>query len=119
MYADDPAANKAQQLDIEAFHKALPASLVEGMALVLDFNSYAVLHSRRKSLAEVQREEPVHTVWGNYGAKTLTGLLVNTKRTFGKKQVLINHPQGLQNFPRLRYAPLSPCAPKAHAAILQ
>jgi hypothetical protein len=104
MYADDPAGEKAHQLDIQAFHDALPASLAEGLALVFDFHCYAVLYSRRERLAEVGREEPAWPLWGHYGEDTLKGLLVNTTVTFGDSQVLMNHPQGLQNFPRLRYS---------------
>ena len=60
LYADDPVSEQVQQMDIQAFHSALTATLREGLSLVLDHNVEAVLEKRREVLREEGRPE---TVW--------------------------------------------------------
>jgi hypothetical protein len=104
LYEDHPMAAEAFQLDIETFHKALPASLTSGLALYLDHTVCAVLETRKQAIAAVGGQEPVWCVWGRFGAKVLTKVLVNCNRLFIGTRVLINHPQGMYWFPSLRYS---------------
>ena len=95
VYADDPASAKAEQVDIQHFHNALPASLREGLGLVLDHNVETVLEKRGEVLRKEGRSEPDWSVWGNFGKQTLTKVLVKSSREFGKTRVQMNHPQGM------------------------
>jgi len=104
LHDSDPVAPEAFQLNIESFHKALPVSLTSGLALYLDHTVCAVLETRKRAVAVAGGEAPVWCVWGRFGARVLTKVLVNCNRMFIGNRVLMNHPQGLYWFPSLRYS---------------
>ena len=61
------------------------------------------VEKRREVLGQENRPEPAWSVWGNLDEKTITKVLVISTRKFGETRVLMNHPQGVMNFPSLRY----------------
>jgi hypothetical protein len=103
MFAGDPASAKKQQVDIEDFYNNLPACLREALGLVHDYTSCAALNRRRVALASEGRPEPCWSTWGKFGETEITPILVKTIAAHGDNGVLMNHPQGIQNFPRLRF----------------
>jgi len=106
LFADDAPTPKPEQVDIQTFHKHLPATLREGLELFLDYNACAGLQTRREALTEAGRAEPAWAVWGHFGARVLVPVLIQTSLSFGETRELMNHPQGIQTFHRLRYIPM-------------
>jgi len=93
LYASDPESAEPFQLDIEDFHKVLPASVQRSMGMYLDYTVARVLETRAQAQGGAMTNK--FSVWGNFGKRIIKPLLVITMQTFASSCELINHPQGL------------------------